>query len=129
MTWHTGKNGVVTLGTDDVVELTGFDIEETSAVVSKTAAGDSWTDKDGTFLDWKGNISFNLDHSGTGQSVRAGDVVAFKGYTEGDATGKTYYSGNILITSHKIDSPHDGTVTRTMAFEGKGQLSKATVSA
>lgn len=130
MARHSGKDGLVKLNGGSqvtVAGLTGWDISETIATTPSDAAGDDWTSPLGTQKSWSGSIKMRLDHGAAGQTFRAGDTLAFEGYTEGDASGKTYYSGNILLTSHGLDSPFDGTVEREYSFEGVGALSSAAV--
>lgn len=129
MARHSGKNGSVKLGAATVIALRSWDIEETVGEADLTAAGDEWETHQTLQKSWSGNISMVLDHAAAGQTVRAGDSLAFEGYTETEAQGVTYYSGTISITSHGVDSPYDGTVTRTYAFKGNGALTSAVVPA
>jgi predicted secreted protein len=77
---------------------------------------------------WSGSMTFRADHdAAANQTLRAGDVFTFQGYTEGDAVGKTYYEGLVRITDHGISSPHDNAVERTYSFTGKGALTIDTV--
>jgi len=128
MARHTGKNGTVTLASNAVVALTGFDIEETVDVTDFTAAGDTWRTHGTTYKGWSGTINMLADWGATGQDLRVGDEVAFDGYTEGNASGKTYLSGTCTITSHSVDSPFDGNVTRTYSIQGQGELTVETVA-
>jgi hypothetical protein len=128
MARHSGKNGKVKLASGFVAGLTSWDIEETVGDADLTAAEDVWSDHDTTQKSWTGNIAVKLDHGADGQTVRAGDVLAFEGYTEGDGTGKTFYSGQITVLTHGITSPFDGEVTRSYSFKGKGALASAVVA-
>jgi hypothetical protein len=128
MARHSGKNGVVKLGGDAVVALTGWDIEESVSTTETTACGDTSKQHDSLIPGWSGSIKMNADHGADGHNLRAGASLAFEGYTEGDASGKTYYSGTITLTSSGVDSPYDGTVTTSYSFEGNGDLDIATVS-
>lgn len=128
MARHTGKNGLATLAGDSVVALTGFDIEENVGTQDLTAAGDTAETHDTTFTAWGGTISMNADHGALGQGLRAGASVAFSGYTEGNATGKTYLSGTATIESMSVGSPHDGKVTREYKIKGNGALAVAVVA-
>lgn len=127
---HSGKNFVVKNGSDVIDGGRSFDIDETSGdTTDLTAAGDTWQDSDGGIPGWTVTLSFLLDHeSAANQSLRAGDVIAFEGYTEGDASGKTYWSGNARVDSHKIATSHTGESTREYTCTGKGALSKAAVA-
>ncbi|MFY0619023.1 hypothetical protein [Shimia sp.] len=125
---HSGNNGVVKLGPTAVVALTGWDLDETAGTIDVTAIGDTSRRIVPDISEWKGSIKMNADHGADGQTLRAGDVVAFEGYTEGDASGKYFYSGSILITSNGVDAPFKGAVTRSYSFEGDGALSIAQVA-
>lgn len=128
MARHTGKNGTVKVGGTDIAGLVSFDITEEISVEDITAAGDTWEDHDTTLKKWSGSITMRLDHAGTGQDLRAGDEIAFQGYTEGDASGKTYLSGTATVTSHGITHEYKSTVERSYSIVGKGALSSATVT-
>ena len=128
MTRHVGNNGKVTLASGAVAGLDSFDITEPAATHDLSAAGDPWEVHGGGLKKWEGSITMKADHGATGQDLRAGDSVAFQGYTEGDATGKTFYSGTATITSHGLNSPKDGAVVRTYSIMGNGALAIATVS-
>jgi len=127
MAKHNGKNGTVKLGADVVVGLTGFSIEETHETQSLAGCGDDWDEHDTGLGSWKGSVSLNLDHGASGQAIRSGDTLAFEGYTEGNATGKNFWSGNIILTGHAVDLTYNGVVTRKYDFIGTGALASAEV--
>lgn len=130
MARHIGKNGKVKLGSAFAVGLESFDIEEqTNGAESLVACGDAWDTSDFAFLSWSGTITLQADHGADGQTLRAGDLAAFEGYTEGDATGKTYLAGNIRIEGHAVAHSHTAAVKRTYRVTGIGALNQATVSA
>lgn len=128
MARHNGNNGTVTLGGSAVIALTGWDIDETAGTTDTTACGDTSKNHLSDLPEWKGSVKMNADHGATGQTLRAGDSVAFEGYSEGDAVGKTFYSGTITITSAGLDTALGSTVTRSYSFEGNGDLSIEVVS-
>lgn len=126
---HSGKNAVVKNGTDVIGGLVSFDIEETIGEVELGAATDDWSDHDTTLKGWTLSLQFRLDHdAAANQGLRAGDVIAFEGYTEGDASGKTYWSGNATVLSHKIATSYDGETVREFSLKGKGALASAAVA-
>jgi hypothetical protein len=93
-----------------------------------SSADEAFDDFDPLKVNWSGSITLRLDHAaGANQTLRAGDIVAFEGYSEGAATGKTFYSGDVMISSHGVSSPHDGAAERTYSIRGKGSLTIATV--
>jgi len=127
MARHSGKNGKVKMGTDFVAALTGWDIDEQAETHDTTSMGDTSDNHVVGFSSWSGSIKMNADHGSDGQDVRAGDELAFEGYSEGDGAGKTYYSGNISVTGLKLQTEVKGTVTREYSFQGNGDLTVATV--
>ncbi|UWQ77608.1 hypothetical protein K3725_09760 [Leisingera sp. S132] len=129
MARHTLKNAVTKLGGNVIDGLRQVDIEETVGDVDLTAAGDTWQDHDTTIPGWTASLSYLADHAaGANQTLRAGDVVTFEGYTEGDGSGKTYYSGTVSILSQKVGGSHDGEATREYSAKGKGALNIAAVA-
>jgi len=93
MAKHSGKNGKVIFNDGTAataVGLKGFSIDESTGTADTSDADGLWKSHATTQSEWKGSIDLNLDHAGAGQDLRSGDELAFSGYTEGDATGKTY---------------------------------------
>jgi hypothetical protein len=127
MARHSGKNAIVKNGTAVIDGLVNFDIEETISDIDLTAAGDSWQSHDTGIPGWTMSFSLKLDHdAAANQTLRAGDTITFQGYTEGDATGKTYWSGTATVLSHKQGAAFEGEATREYSCKGKGALSSAT---
>ncbi|WP_146592322.1 hypothetical protein [Puniceibacterium confluentis] len=130
MARHILKNMVVTVGGNALDGVRSMEIEETVSDTDLTAAGDTWQDHDTGIPGWTASLTLLLDHAaGANQGLRAGDVVAFEGYSEGDAIGKTYWSGSASVLSHKHGGSYDGEGTRDYSLKGKGALSSAVVSA
>jgi len=129
MARHIMKNMVVMHGANELDGVRSMEVEETVSDVDLTAAGDTWADHATGIPEWSGSISMLLDHeTSANQSLRAGDVITFEGYTEGDATGKKYFSGSASILSHKGGGSYDAEATRDYSIKGKGALTIATVS-
>jgi hypothetical protein len=129
MARHSGKNLKVEVNGDFIDGCDGFNFEETAGTTSTTSAGDSWGDHDGTHNTWSGTITMKADHdAAANQTLRAGDVITFAGYTEGDAVGKSYVSGSATVTGNSGSASYDSTVTREYTLEGKGALDVAVVA-
>lgn len=129
MARHTLKNAVIKHGSNIIDGLRSLEIEETVGDTDLTAAGDTWQDHDTGIPGWTASVTLLLDHdAASNQSLRAGDVVTFEGYSEGDGTGKTYWSGAASVLSHKHGGSYDGEGTRDYSLKGKGALSKSTVA-
>lgn len=129
MARHILKGLIVKHGANVFDGVREISIEETVPDVDLTAAGDTWQSHATGIPGWSGSISFVLDHDPVAnQTLRAGDVFQFEGYTEGDATGKTYYSGEASITSHELGGGYDSEGTREYSIKGNGALSVAVVA-
>lgn len=129
MARHMMKAAVVKHGVNTVDGLRSFEVEETVPDVDLTAAGDAWQDHDTGIPGWTATMSLLLDHeAGANQTLRAGDVITFEGYTEGDAAGKVYWSGSASVLTHKLGGSYDGEGTREYSLKGKGALSSAAVA-
>lgn len=129
MARHILKDAVVKHGTNVIDGLRSFEIEETVPDVDLTAAGDAWQDHATGIPGWTATMTLLLDHdAGANQSLRAGDVITFEGYTEGDSTGKTYWSGSCSVLSHKLGGSYDAEGSRDYNLKGKGALSSAVVA-
>jgi len=125
---HSGKNLKVSVGGDFIAGCMGFSFSEKAGTAEITSADDTAKDYDPLHTDFDGKITMRLDHSGVGQTLRAGDVIAFQGYTEGDGSGKTYVAGSAIVTEHSIDVAYDGVAGREYSLQGKGALSLAAVA-
>lgn len=130
MARHIMKAAIVKNGSSELDGLRSFEVEETVGDTDLTAAGDAWQDHATGIPGWTASMTLLLDHeAGANQTLRAGDVITFSGYTEGDATGKVYWSGSASVLSHKLGGSYDGEATRDYSLKGKGALSSAAVSA
>lgn len=128
MTIHTGKNGKFKFGSNFLAELISFEITEEADTEDMTVAGDAWDDHEVTRKRWSGTVTVRYSKDDSGQSPRAGDTVAIEGYTNGDGSGKEYWSGNVTITSMGIAHEYSSSVNRTYQVQGKGALNKAAVA-
>ena len=125
----SGKNGIVKVDSTIVASLTGWTLDEDADTVQETEAGSDWKSTEVTYKGWSGSIDMNWRIStADGHAIRSGDTVALELYMDDDATGKTYYSGNVVIGQMSVGVPHDGLKTRRYAFTGDGALAEATVA-
>jgi len=124
---YMGKNGKVKLGTGFVTPVVSFDIEETVATVDATAMEDAWEAPLAGVKSWSGTITLRHDPANTAQAARAGDSLLFEGYPDGNAVGKEFLSGTVIVESRALSAPHDNVVDLTLRVKGVGALSIGTV--
>lgn len=123
MARHSGRNGKVKIGANFLPDVVSWDIAEKADTVKTTAMGEEWDSHLATQKNWSGSLTLRANHAaGSYQTARAGDTVALELYSEGDATGQTFYTGSAILTDNGIDVPYDNEVARKYSFIGSGAL-------
>jgi len=129
MAKHVGTEGKVKFKNSQVLEVTGFQIEESADTAESHAMGDTWKDVEVTFRGWSATVDCHYDPSDAGQIAAAiGEVGEFSGYSEGDASGAKYLTGTVVVTGRTRDVPMDDMVSLSLALTGKGALTSQTVT-
>lgn len=65
-------------------------------------------------------------HHGQG-AMTNGAEVTLNLYPEGAASSDTYFTGSVLISGRKVNSPDEGVITAEFSFVGNGAMSETTV--
>lgn len=129
MARHSGKNLKVKVGSNFIDGCRDWEITETADTVDLTAAGDAWNSHESTQKSWSGSFNCLRNDEDTGQAALAvGDSVTIEAYSEGDVTGKEYFSGTATVTELGAASAYSSEATRKVSIQGNGALSTATVS-
>lgn len=129
MARHSGENGKVKMGGTFVGHVTNWSLNEKAMIHDQSAAEDGWDVGEAGRKNWSGSVTLRLDHApSANQTARAGDEIALELYSEGDGSGRTYYSGTGIIEDHGVSSPYDNTTERTYSFKGNGELAIAAVA-
>lgn len=128
---HHGKEGIVKVSDDDVMNVSKFTITEsvdTSDTTEMKAPAETHL---AGIPKWSGSIdAFYNPADTTGQVVLAiGASVELGLYTDGDAVAKKYMSGTATVTSKSVEASFNGAVTVSFNFQGNGALAHSTVSA
>lgn len=115
-----------------MLNVTSFNIEETTETIDVTAMGDGNRKVLPTFTGFSGSIDgyyddgatqpFETDTDGTDPDVVAGNTIDFEIYPSGVGSGERYYSGQGIVTSVNRTASFDGAVEFSIAFEGTGNL-------
>lgn len=130
MTTHTGKNGLVKIGSNAVAEVKSFTVEETGDTAETTAMGDEWRSYKPTLKSWSGSLEAQWDDTDTtGQgALSIGAEVALKLYPDDDATGDVEFSGNAIVTGISRSVTFDGITSASFTFQGNGALAQSVLS-
>lgn len=130
MPTHSGKEGILKVGANRVLELTDYSYTENAETVDDTVKGDDWRTKLVTFKSWAGDAKARwVEDDATGQDVlTVGASVTLGFYSMGDASAAVYREGTAIVTEVGVTSDLEGVVEISFSFEGNGELTKATVA-
>ncbi len=130
MATHAGSEGKVYAGSDQVAEVKSWSMEVTSDTVDASIIGTSWRKNQATIKSWSGSFDAFWDETDSdGQGALAvGGTVTLNMYPEGDDSGDTYWTGDVIITSISYSAAFDGLVEASFSFTGTGALSTSTVA-
>ena len=136
MSEQKGIDGVVKVGSDAILNVTSFTLEETTETIDVTSMGDGNRVVLPTFVGFSGSIDGYwdaddalLNHTGVVEPViRAGETITFELYPEGTASTALYYSGSAIVASVTRSASFDGAVEYSIAFEGTGNLTYGVVA-
>lgn len=135
---HSGTQGVIYVGTDEVLNIRSFSVEESQETIDATTM-----DTDGvtyrktlpTFQSWSGSFDCYWTVAEDDTPGDAADAMAFTkpGKTEvvlhfwptGDDTNELEYTGSAIITGRTISSSVDGMIEMSISVQGTGALSTA----
>ena len=126
---HHGKEGVVKSGSTVMGGVTGFTIDTTADVVEDTSLGNAAKTYMAGRTAFSGSIDMHYDEGDAAQeTLDVGATIAFTLLPEGNTSGDQSFAGSGIITSMSVGVSLDGVSTRTVAFQGSGALTIATVS-
>ncbi|MBX9456124.1 MAG: hypothetical protein KL863_08935 [Rhizobium sp.] len=130
MAVHHGKNGKVKLTTNVVAETTSWSINESVGVSDTTSMGDTAQTHLTGIPGWSGSVDCNYDPADTnGQNaLTIGASVTIGFYSDGDGSGKQYFSGTASVTGLGRQGAMGEKVTASFSFTGNGALTSATVA-
>ena len=129
MATHKGSEGVIKVGSDSVLEIRSYSIEESADTLEDTSMGDSARTYKPSLTNFSGSLDVFWDETDTsGQgALSIGSEVTLNVYPEGDASGDTYYSGSAIVTGVSRTGSFDGLVEASISVQGNGALTESTV--
>ena len=126
---HTGKDGLVKIGSDTLGELRTWSYSVSGEVIEDSVMGDTARTYKPGLTTWSGSAEAFWDEADTAQTaLTAGAEITLSFYPEGADTGDTYYSGSASVTEVSSTATMDGMVEVSFSFTGSGALSSATAS-
>ncbi len=130
MATHAGSEGKIFVGANQVAEIKSWSLEINSDTVDASIIGTSWRKNQATIKSWSGNFEGFWDETDTdGQgSLVVGSTVTLNMYPEGDDSGDTYWTGDVIITGISYSASFDGIVEASFTYTGTGALTTSTVA-
>lgn len=128
MAVHHGKNGKVKLGANVVASVTRWSLNQSVPVADTTAMGDTATTHIPGIPSWTARVEGNYDPADTNGQVALtiGASVSLKLYSDGDASGKKYWTGTATVSGISREVPMGDRVTFSIDLTGNGALTSAT---
>lgn len=128
MATHTGSEGTVKIGSDQLAEIRSYTIESSGETIENTTMGLSARTYVAGLTTFTASFEVFFDETDTAQNaVDAGATITFSVYPEGDTAGDTYYTGSGIVTGRSITAAFDGMVEMALSVQGTGALTEATV--
>jgi hypothetical protein len=128
MATHTGSEGTVKIGSDQLAEVRSYTIESSGETIEDTSMGDAARTYKAGLTTFTASFEVYFDETDTAQgAVDAGASITFSVYPEGDTAGDTYYTGSGIVTGRSITASFDGMVEMSLSVQGSGALTETTV--
>lgn len=130
MSTHSGSEGKVFVGSDQVAEIKSWSLEIKSDTTNASIIGTEWQKNQATIKGFSGGFEgFWDDNDPNGQgALVVGGIVTLNLYAAGNASGAKYWSGDAIIDSIGYSAAFDGLVEASFSFTGTGALSEQTVA-
>ncbi len=129
MATHSGSEGKIFIGDDQIAEVKSWSLEVTSDTVDASIIGTEWRKTQATIKSWSGSMEAfwdEEDKNGQGK-LTAGKTIELNLYPEGNEEGSSYFTGKVIITSIGYSASFDGLVEASFSFTGTGALEQKIV--
>jgi len=129
MATHTGNDGVVKIGANQVAEVRSFTLNQTADTVEDTTMGDTARTFKPTLSSADISLEVYWDETDTTGQVALGvrSEVTLDLYPEGDDSGDTKYSVPAIVTGFSINTSFDGMVEASITAQATGAITTSTV--
>lgn len=128
MAVHKGSEGAIKIGSATVAEVKSYSLDESADTIETSNMGSSARTYLASLTSFSGSVDCMWDETDSSQNALAvGSTVTLLWYPEGSGTGATYYSGSVIVTGKNITASFDGLVEASIAVQGSGAITTATV--
>ena len=126
---HSGNDGVAKIGGTALKKVLRFEVTQEEASADRVdGMGDDWEDTQINKKRWSGSIECRRLQSDAAGPVAldVGDTIGLALYPDGDTIGHSELSGSARVTSITDGADQDASNRMTVAFIGKGALTRGT---
>lgn len=129
MAVHKGSEGTVHVGSNAILEIRSYSLEESCDTIEDSTMGDSARTYLASLTTFSGSVDVFWDETDTNGQVAlaVGSSVTIKFYPEGSASGDTYYSGTAIVTGKTISASFDSMIEASISVQGTSAITTATV--
>ena len=128
MAVHKGSEGAIKIGSATVAEVKSYSLDESADTIETSNMGSSARTYLASLTSFSGSVDCMWDETDSSQNALAvGSTVTLLWYPEGSGTGATFYSGSVIVTGKNITGSFDGLVEASIAVQGSGAITTATV--
>ena len=125
---HKGSEGQIKIGSNQIAEVKSYSLDESADTIETTSMGDAARTHLSSLTSFSGSVDCMWDETDSSQNALAvGSTVTLLWYPEGSGTGATFYSGSVIVTGKNITGSFDGLVEASIAVQGSGAITTATV--
>lgn len=127
---HAGKEGIVTVASNTVAEMTEWSVDETGNVIDDTELSDTAESHLAGTTSWTGSMTCHWDETDTtaqgAMTINASVAVVF--LPEGNTTGDISRTGTATVVGKSQGAAINGMVTQSFSLQGTGALVDGTVA-
>tara|TARA_R100001086_G_scaffold213717_2_gene129687 strand:+ start:513 stop:899 length:387 start_codon:yes stop_codon:yes gene_type:complete len=128
MATHSGSEGTVFIGGNELAEIRTFTLNVTGDVIEDTSMGDSFRSYKAGLGQFTVSFECFFDETDAAQnSLDVGSTVTVELYPEGNASGDIKLSGSVIVTGKTVTSTFDGMVEHAFEAQGSGGITESTV--
>ena len=126
MSAYSGSNGTIKLPSGDLIEMTGFTIDEAANTANTSIMdGTCATDSEVITTSWNGSLELFYDPDELAQSeLSVGAVVDAEFYPLGNSEALERMTGQVLILTRSMPVEVNSLIALSVTFDGKGLLTR-----
>lgn len=129
MATHSGNEGEVYIGANQLGELVEFQVTERGAIMDDSQLSDEWDTHLGGSKSWEASLTCQWDEGDTNgqEALTVLASVTLNLYAEGNGGGNDRMYGTATVEEVGVAVSRNNTTRRTFRVRGNGALTHTTV--